>query len=51
MSYKNVVEMLPLEMRYLLSAVYPTADEQLMVELVNRACANPAAEAAGRGSI
>src|SRR6185437_10302523 len=49
MSYPNVVEMLPLEMRYLLSAVYPTADEQLMVELINRARANPTAEASRQG--
>ncbi len=35
----------PLEPRRLLSAVYPTAVEQYLVELVNRARANPAAEA------
>lgn len=38
-----------LEPRRLLSAVYPTANEQLMVELVNRARANPTAEAARYG--
>jgi Ca2+-binding RTX toxin-like protein len=36
----------PLEPRRLLAAVYPTALEQLMVELINRARANPSAEAA-----
>lgn len=35
-----------LECRSLFSAVYPTADEQYEVELINRARANPAAEAA-----
>lgn len=34
-----------LEPRRLLAAVYPTADEQLMLELLNRARANPVAEA------
>ena len=38
-----------LESRCLLSAVYPTDVEQYVVELVNRARANPAAEAAKYG--
>jgi uncharacterized protein YkwD len=38
-----------LESRRLLAAVYPTAVEQLEVELINRARANPAAEAARYG--
>ena len=43
------VVMLPLEARRLLAVVYPTANEQLMVELINRARANPAAEASRLG--
>src|SRR4051812_36432660 len=43
------VVMLPLEARRLLAVVYPTANEQLMVELINRARANPAVEAARLG--
>src|SRR4051812_21810736 len=39
----------PLEPRQLMSAVYPTAAEQYLLELVNRARANPAAEAARFG--
>lgn len=35
-----------LESRLLMAAQFPTADEQFMVELVNRARANPSAEAA-----
>lgn len=35
-----------LDRRYLFTAAYPTALEQLMVELINRARANPTAEAA-----
>ena len=38
-----------LETRQLLSATYPTALEQYVVELINRARANPAAEAARYG--
>src|SRR4051794_34156842 len=38
-----------LETRNLLSATYPTAVEQYVVELINRARANPAAEAARYG--
>jgi len=34
-----------LEQRTLLAAVYPTAEEQYMIELMNRARANPLAEA------
>jgi serralysin len=41
--------MLPLETRLLFSAVQPTNYEQYLVELVNRARANPAAEAARYG--
>jgi serralysin len=37
---------LPLESRSLFAAVFPTNNEQYLVELVNRARANPAAEAA-----
>ncbi|MBC7782853.1 MAG: hypothetical protein H7144_03355 [Burkholderiales bacterium] len=40
---QSVIE--ALETRQLLAAVYPTADEQYMVELLNRARANPVAEA------
>src|SRR6185437_12678148 len=36
----------PLEPRQLFSSVYPTAYEQYAVELLNRARANPTAEAA-----
>src|SRR5512146_3156523 len=43
------VVMLRLEPRRLLAVVYPTANEQLMVELINRARANPAAEASRLG--
>lgn len=39
----------PLETRRLLAAAYPTALEQFMVELINRARANPSAEAARLG--
>lgn len=39
----------PLEQRRLLAAVYPTDLEQYMVELINRARANPTAEAARFG--
>src|SRR4051794_39294886 len=39
----------PLELRRLLSAVYPSNDEQYLVELVNRGRADPAAEAARFG--
>src|SRR3954471_13948525 len=38
-----------LETRQLLSAAYPTALEQYVVELINRARANPAAEAGKYG--
>ena len=38
-----------LETRQLMSATYPTAVEQYVVELINRARANPAAEAARDG--
>lgn len=41
--------LLPLERRCLLSAVYPTAVEQYLVELINRGRADPAAEAARFG--
>jgi hypothetical protein len=42
----------PLEARRLMSAVvYPTAAEQSMLALVNRARANPAAEASGDGIV
>ncbi len=37
--------MLSLEPRRLFAAVFPTADEQYLVELINRARANPSAEA------
>src|SRR3954453_15442478 len=39
----------PLEARQLFAAVYPTATEQYELELINRARANPAAEAARDG--
>lgn len=39
----------PLESRVLLSAVQPTANEQYLIELINRARANPTAEAASFG--
>jgi len=42
-------ELLPLERRYLLSAAYPTAVEQYLVELINRGRADPAGEAARFG--
>ena len=48
MSYVPLVVMLPLEVRWMLASVYPTANEQLMVELIT-ARANPAAEAARLG--
>jgi uncharacterized protein YkwD len=38
-----------LESRQLMSAVYPTAAEQYMLQLINRARANPSAEAAADG--
>src|SRR5438105_1635685 len=38
-----------LEPRWLMAAVYPSASEQYLLELVNRARANPAAEAARMG--
>jgi uncharacterized protein YkwD len=37
--------MLPLETRKLFAAVFPTANEQYLVELINRGRANPSAEA------
>jgi serralysin len=52
MSYKSrasFVVMLPLEQRRLLAAVFPSANEQYLVELINRARANPAAEASRYG--
>src|SRR5437762_2409230 len=39
-------QILPLESRRLLAASYPTNAEQYLIELVNRARANPTAEAA-----
>src|SRR5688572_3810169 len=42
-------ELQQLESRRFFAAVYPTAAEQYVVELINRARANPAAEAARLG--
>src|SRR5262245_48180039 len=53
MSYSSrrtaVAQMLPLESRVLFAAVAPSNYEQYLVELLNRARANPAAEAARWG--
>ncbi|MFT3784590.1 MAG: carboxypeptidase regulatory-like domain-containing protein [Tepidisphaeraceae bacterium] len=43
-SFRRAID--TLEARQLMAAVYPTAYEQYMVELINRARANPSAEAA-----
>lgn len=45
----SIAQFESLDRRILLAAVYPTALEQYMVELINRARANPAAEAARLG--
>src|SRR5688500_11676554 len=49
MSYKMFFQMLPLEARRLFAVAFPTANEVLLVELINRARANPAAEASRLG--
>lgn len=50
LSYRcTVVSCEPLEPRALLAITYPSADEQLLVELINRGRADPAAEAARYG--
>src|SRR5688500_17813660 len=43
-------QMSSLEPRRLLAAVFPTAHEQLLVELINRGRANPSAEASRWGT-
>jgi len=43
-------QMSPLESRRLLAAVFPTAHEQLLIELINRGRANPTAEATRWGT-
>src|SRR5947208_1731969 len=45
----TVAQMLPLESRRLLAAVFPSNYEQYLVELINRGRADPAAEAARYG--
>src|SRR5438132_7670751 len=51
MTYRSarVAQMLPLESRRLLAAVYPSNYEQYLVELINRGRANPTAEATRYG--
>src|SRR5688500_18814084 len=49
MSYPKYPVMFPLEARRMFAVVYPTNNEQYLVELINRARANPTAEATRLG--